>query len=614
MSDYLPDWPSTPPDLVSLFWALLLAAPVLVYFIMAGRGSTKEQRFNAPLSQTEVDALGLSDESLAIHKARIDALKAKRKDGLIDLVDAQKAMKDTSQAFTRTAAEKYWSISSGDCKALVRKEIKNYGTDVRLNDSDACGDGDQTPLKTDKERQIHRSIWSAGADISSSITDDAITPFANAVVWGQVSEVQRMLAATEVASPQRRALLEHRETSLRLSPFLLCVAISKTPSRGVPRPSNELVAMAQLLVEAGADVSARCLVGKTVVHYGACTYSTPFSLAIAQLGIDAHPSSYLYGQRVQLSGLSSADLNGMAGVCGGFVFKSGRRSVRLDSGRVLAVKVANIVQMSGTAAELSPLVDVQDRFGTVAATDTLMGQRDDVMAMLLDKNNARIDISDADGYSPHRMATAALCMGGKVNVVVTRHIARLEKAKRVESRLNCSTCGGTSGKLPVCAGCGQTRYCSQACQKSDWKAGHKEVCKALKEKKEGGILLPARTTMWWLQFGGGLPTNQNGATGKKMTIDGVQHGYFPPHGVEPGQKFWVKVQVDLGHPNSHCMVYDKTRRCFFYTDPSSEGHRVIYKTVSESKEMDGRKAYLKGHFTAAGDFIIFPGVLKFQAW
>lgn len=74
------------------------------------------------------------------------------------------------------------------------------------------------------------------------------------------------------------------------------------------------------------------------------------------------------------------------------------------------------------------------------------------------------------------------------------------------------------------------------------------------------------------------------------------------------------LQVDLGHPNSHCMVYDKTRRCFFYTDPSSEGHRVIYKTVSESKEMDGRKAYLKGHFTAAGDFIIFPGVLKFQAW
>jgi hypothetical protein len=33
-------------------------------------------------------------------------------------------------------------------------------------------------------------------------------------------------------------------------------------------------------------------------------------------------------------------------------------------------------------------------------------------------------------------------------------------------------------KTQVCAGCRGVRYCSAACQKAHWKAGHKEVCKA----------------------------------------------------------------------------------------------------------------------------------------
>jgi hypothetical protein len=33
-------------------------------------------------------------------------------------------------------------------------------------------------------------------------------------------------------------------------------------------------------------------------------------------------------------------------------------------------------------------------------------------------------------------------------------------------------------KTQRCAGCRQTRYCSAACQKAHWRAGHKEVCKA----------------------------------------------------------------------------------------------------------------------------------------
>jgi hypothetical protein len=39
----------------------------------------------------------------------------------------------------------------------------------------------------------------------------------------------------------------------------------------------------------------------------------------------------------------------------------------------------------------------------------------------------------------------------------------------------------TQVKLLRCGQCGLTYYCSAACQKADWKIGHKAVCKSLQE-------------------------------------------------------------------------------------------------------------------------------------
>jgi hypothetical protein len=44
----------------------------------------------------------------------------------------------------------------------------------------------------------------------------------------------------------------------------------------------------------------------------------------------------------------------------------------------------------------------------------------------------------------------------------------------------CACCGGTFPKLYRCSGCAAVGvsigYCTAACQKTHWKAGHKKVC------------------------------------------------------------------------------------------------------------------------------------------
>lgn len=61
--------------------------------------------------------------------------------------------------------------------------------------------------------------------------------------------------------------------------------------------------------------------------------------------------------------------------------------------------------------------------------------------------------------------------------------AQLELAQAVGS-LNCSNLrcpnlegGGVKGRR--CSGCMTVRYCSKACALADWRAGHRQACKAL---------------------------------------------------------------------------------------------------------------------------------------
>ena len=51
-------------------------------------------------------------------------------------------------------------------------------------------------------------------------------------------------------------------------------------------------------------------------------------------------------------------------------------------------------------------------------------------------------------------------------------------ARGAKSITPCVRCGTTAVATHKCAGCLGPHYCGRECQKADWKAGHKAVCKA----------------------------------------------------------------------------------------------------------------------------------------
>jgi hypothetical protein len=87
--------------------------------------------------------------------------------------------------------------------------------------------------------------------------------------------------------------------------------------------------------------------------------------------------------------------------------------------------------------------------------------------------------------------------------------ATSKKKKRSKS---CARCGMHSKNLMKCAGCFKVSYCSQPCQKSDWKA-HKTFCKAIQQHQQKELPL----TWAQLESYGGLP-----ARGKYLEVNFVQ--------------------------------------------------------------------------------------------
>jgi hypothetical protein len=76
-------------------------------------------------------------------------------------------------------------------------------------------------------------------------------------------------------------------------------------------------------------------------------------------------------------------------------------------------------------------------------------------------------------------APAAAGMDGSIAIVALPQHKQLELSEFARLCRACCKPEDASVKLLKCSACGCVSYCCSACQKADWKAGHKQVCKEL---------------------------------------------------------------------------------------------------------------------------------------
>ena len=555
---------------------------------------------------------------------------------------------ETSQALfrelnTETSLERKTSI--------VRELLVRSGTQVERNDQHCMDDGDQSIPSTIGQRQILRTLASQGFDCWMMWTNllpesqrmiqsykakrptqvrsmiwDLLPPLVQLVLRGHPEDVFNKLR--EVAyhastgnelqgSPPLTlpALLETRYSHLRLSLLMLHMA-SQMFLDPMSQSMNHMI-VATILLRFGARPDAKDLTGKTIIHYAAGPMATPATLCIASYCIAASRVSAYFGKRVVVDGMDEEDnLNQTFAIVQGYDIGTGCCMVQTNetkdgSRQTLLIDPCNLFQsLGGPCIEdrNRKLVDEQDRNGMTALHHILLSsRRHDVFKFLVEEQGCSIDLKDANGFCARDMLFHSIPDLPRSPFLEEFILLKIEKCRQKAQLNRCAFCqkrqkDDSNSKLRFshCSRCTMVVYCSEECQRKDWKS-HKPMCKeysvAIKLERpidEAEKDLPSFTD----RSGNVVPMNFT--------------WLHLPKGTAVGERFWVKVQ--LFDDRNEMMVYDKTRRCTFSIFSGSPGFDEIASIVRAEKVTKGIKSYFKARFDWFGDFFLYPNTSSLKTW
>ncbi|CAB9507617.1 expressed unknown protein [Seminavis robusta] len=524
--------------------------------------------------------------------------------------------------------------STVDSSQIIEKLLQMAGTDCERNNSDPYGDGDQSLVETSEgHRQILRQLFANGGDIlhwlmeyrqqqrptKNNSNKKRMSPLAWNCIKGDYRAVEQELK-------KAKKLMEQRFTSMRLSPLLLAISMSKhapviQTCTGTPVHEMKHVEVVRVLLLYGARPNAKDVTGKTACHYGAGGCATKDTLSMCDMCVTATKTCYLVGKKVTLQGLSKEAYNGMQGTLGGFVVDTERRVFHPleEPTKEMAVKPENVflakknkkkkqnVCITDKSLQATNLVDDRDRIGSISLHEVVISNRDDVALFLLTRSSTCLDVAECAGTSPRKMALQPL-MGSQVNQVVRNHIrGEVRKQERKERKKeSCGNCGKTArdvGKkdLHLCTKCLDALYCCKECQLSHWKRQHKKDC--AKQEQELGLLVGDAA-----QVPEGV-ASFNHVTQQGVSLSGL---YKPPNGCKRNENFWVKVQSNGIDRN--ILIYDETRTCHFSLAPGTMGHKELGASVSADPAFMGRKSYFCARFNGEGMFVVFHHTSTVKKW
>ena len=267
--------------------------------------------------------------------------------------------------------------------------------------------------------QFHRDIFACGQNTDYCLKNKLFPNFNLYVMQGNLEACYYILNSCQTKE-EKISLLETRYGIQRFSALFFAFLGQRILT---PTGPTDYIGVIKLLIEHGARVDAKNFLGKTVIFYATGVLNllknSEMVFTMADLCIKKHKELYKDNKENYI-----------------------------------------------------PLVDYQDRLGSVALIEGITLNRPDIVSYLVKKHNARLDIKD------HLYNLTPLNLSPLNNYLEVGKIFKKSINKNIANEMlsTCSYCEKKSdNKLLLCSRCKVTNYCNKDCQKSHWKE-HKIIC------------------------------------------------------------------------------------------------------------------------------------------
>ena len=449
-----------------------------------------------------------------------------------------------------------------------------------VNRSDPFGNGDQSPVPMSMDprgkMQQLRTMWASGADFNPRSPFAKSSKFFNACFEGNEVAVEKAIKE----STNKFELMNRRETLMRFSPLLSCIA----GARGKDiLGGGDFLAIAKMLIENGSDVNAKDMCGFSCVHHCCTAYASIHSLEILPLLIakGANPNERnrfdetpileptMASKSEVLRSLLQAGADPNLLACHGTVSAGTLSLMSPEIHSLLMQGAPNVGLKVGEKVMLRGLVNkphLNGKVGTIAEIQV---------------GKYVLDLDDD---------------GGKI-------VSKFDNVTRVTASSDgCAACKKIVREMKRCARCKNVMYCCEACQKSHWPQ-HKSSCKAVE-----AVLVspPAKNqNLAMVDLTAGITRSPGNAKASSW----------------PAGNFIVKVQVPMDlstrkpHRQGQIMIYDERHSFEWMIEPKEQpaAFEALFSVVSR-EGVNGLKAYMLASSTNMGQLAIVPKTMALQPW